>query len=454
MDTVVRGKMMFSDEHIVSFLFRMQLMHGYFDFSNFFALNGKIRQVIQVPKDILALCRKHDERHFIYAFSSRPGVDGVTWGTVVPEMTPVGKFLKEGEVTVFKNHQRGFINFCLECIKESLEKNGVGYLKKEWLVEGKCKIHNKRLPSLECSPCSSMVDALSDLLVSGVLPHEYSNYEELADIDESQDDSDYFRSNFFSARIFEPSYVYIKKCANEHFACWIRFHIEALSRRYYLELGYKHPNLLAMKLQEIPHLFVPILYQSLLDEPSYDFKNYVEQSTEICSEYVGVFNKRSIPLKMMKLRGVNCYRCPLPNEAVHCRSNGVIVWFRLMYPVMKDENTGIISMFTGTDKALAELFSGPSLRYCPYGSWWRGQSGVRLVGWTDFDIYYSRKIDNTSMESESGSESEEVTEMIENNISPKKLSTRKEIMQLQHQVIFLSRQNTLLKNFLELNKIK
>lgn len=447
MGLISGGRVFYDDEHIISFLFRMQLIHGIFDFSNLFHLNGKLRHNIQTPKSILDICREYDEYQFAYSFASHTDEEGIGWGPINFSRMTVGQFLDSGEVTIAKrNHNNLKIYYCKTCIQESIEKNGVGYLKKSWLMGGVCKIHNKKLLPLKQIPMPQMIDVLSDLLVSGIFTEDYPDDGGTVNVGEKRVNID-DENVYYSSNTFEPSFVYIKPCVKEYFAHWLCLHRRSLSRRYYKELRYKYAELLAVDLQENPVFFVPYLYSILMADQQCSFKEYVEKSTKIDTELVGIRNQRRIPLKVMKLCGVNCNRCPLPAVTADCRNYGKIAWFHLMSPVVKEIQSGIISTFTNRDTSRLQIYPRLNLQHCPFDLWWRRRVDVEIIGWIDSDIYYCWQRDVLSLQSTSLNSSE----VLEDKRSYSLSLTRKnkEIEKFQRKVVFISRQNELIKNFLD-----
>ncbi|TKU68820.1 hypothetical protein [Citrobacter sp. TBCS-14] len=326
------------------------------------------------------------------------------------------------------------------------------YLKQQWTGAEQCDAHKKPLTLMEYPTRSGMVDALSDLLIFGIPSFGYEGSDHIFNPDEeTRNFSENHRVNDAYVVGYpneaKSRHVYIKRCAEKKLSDWLRFHRGVISEKYYLRPGYYNPAQMAETLLTKPGAHLPRLYEELINNPHYDFKVYAEKLTEFCTEFIGIFNQTSIPIKVLKAVDARCHFCPTGSDARTCRVNGSLAWFYLMTPILKEESNGTEFIFSGSREELNEYLFGIYRKYCPFDRQGHPLSGVSIIDWASADACFP--VQKTDM----GNEKEEQSPVTgkgnkQSGMTPEP-SLYREQKYLRHQVVLLRKQNALLTNLLE-----
>lgn len=157
--------MYIEDESVQSWFFRLTLLSGQQQFEKVVGANGEWHSTPTLT-DGCSLDLESIPDKELLSFLRKSGIANKAAGMFDNPTVYINEMLTVTSSMYGKPNRKGAIpiRFCSECIKTSLEKNGFGYFKAEWLSTTKCAVHNVNLEEITSGNRKSAVLSIKQVL--------------------------------------------------------------------------------------------------------------------------------------------------------------------------------------------------------------------------------------------------------------------------------------------------
>lgn len=287
--------MYFRDESFFSFLFRTQLLHGCFDFSNLLTFGGRRRSHLKAQQKLMPVYKRIDEA-ILYSILNDDEREQTSFSHPYIHLSLVKDFFQK-DFSRYQLNRCDSFRFCDLCIYESYSCHGVGYLKHHWDVTKYCEWHNKSLSIFLPTSYEHTIKSISEI-ISGNLPHARNIY--TYPIAES-------KPTRGIGKIIRPfSSVYIKPCALLLLREWVTWNKEELLT--VLPRKAQDPNGIELfkDISKNMDSYVKLIFENKGTYKLEVFDDFLSARTLIATEKYGVCRKDSFIFKVLKDRGLDC----------------------------------------------------------------------------------------------------------------------------------------------------
>ncbi|WP_338294519.1 hypothetical protein [Planctobacterium marinum] len=293
----------FDDESLQSAVYRLHLVHGLTQFTNVISPKGEWKGFPRIKAGTLGLYGQIGEKRILKMLQRQGLVSRAENRFDLPH-------LYQKELTCFfrkpsrigNRVERNIpINYCTDCVRDSIERFGVGYFKSEWLKHGYCNIHNKPLNKL---PKTSLKESLRclEVIMRGIKPSEYAN----------------------TLAPKGSDYIYKQKKLLYFAPCWQEDFIEFIKSKRFLfgEEVDKHLrfSIVSDQLSEdfLEEIYVvKDVYEALVRAKSAYLSQFISKGAEIKTVGTGVLRKSSIKQRILKNKMKACQSC----DYISCPAN-------------------------------------------------------------------------------------------------------------------------------------
>ncbi|WP_417763796.1 hypothetical protein [Shewanella sp.] len=286
------------DEALQSWMYRCLLVNGITDFSAVINNNGRWRKVPFFYKEYIPFFTFPSDKDILNLFLN----SSIQFlGSIPPEpwnyVTAIKKYLYNYKGN--ENNGSIIIKYCSSCIKESIVKNGFGYIKTDWLYDNHCKKHSKELDVIDKNSKKNVLTMLRSAFLGMEIKQGSIGLKRTF----SKDVKTYTNMNNFMPCFLMDFYWIASDHRNDYFPEYehvVFFNYNGIRKNIVQLCGMDNLDFLHFvrrKLIEYERLFPDLL------------KLFIERRAEIVTYVYGINDPDSFSSNLITKKGRNCSKC-------------------------------------------------------------------------------------------------------------------------------------------------